>query len=217
MYRLSARLLPLLAALVLLGGSQARAEFVDYSFSWSSEPTPPIISSPDKSSSVSLALGQSGTAHVMLGDPNTVPAATISTTSTAGTGTPPTPSDHFDTSYSLTFHLTDTASGKSDALTFAGSLKGDLSSNSSSLSSTFQDPVQQLTLDNHRYTVTLKPALLSLPAPGSTTLAALNVDVKVDNVDQVAPAPEPSSLALAAAALSLFGLAARRRRRAARL
>jgi hypothetical protein len=211
MKTLLTRTLPLLA-LALLGGGQARAEFVDYSYHWSIAPSSVI---PSGTGSALFALAGDGTASSEVGSatPTKVPGATVTTTSSATT-TP----DTFSTTYGLTLQLTDSASGQSGNLTFSGTLSGTLTATSSALVASFSSPLtQQLDLGGHLYSVTIDPSLLNLPAPMAGTPAAINALVSVSNGTNPPPppptqTPEPSGLVLGATAL-LAGLYARRRAR----
>jgi len=61
---LSARLLPVLAALMLFGAGQARAELVNYDYSWSVSPSAVL---PGGTGSVTLALAPDGANSAALG------------------------------------------------------------------------------------------------------------------------------------------------------
>jgi len=205
------RLLFLLTALFLVGESRARAEMIDFSYSWTALPSSVI---PGGTGSATFAVAPDGIASAELGSPTPVlvPGASITTTSSATN-----PPDSFRTSFSLKLRLTDSTSGQAGDLTFSGSLVGTLTATESQLVSTFTDPLtQSLTLGNHLYSVTIDPTLINLPNPGSSAPALIDARVSVANTT-VAKTPEPSSLVLGATAV--LGLAARRalarRRRAA--
>jgi hypothetical protein len=199
-------LLPLLASL-LACPARAQAEMIGFSYSWSVDPSAVL---PSGTGSVTLALSSGGSASVDAGKQTTLPGATITTTS-AATAAP----DIFKTDYDLKMHLKDAVSGKSADLTFAGTIAGNLTTTSSTLTSTFHDPItQDVTLGGNHYTVTIDPVLQGLPVPGSNTPAAINALCTVSPVGNVvADAPEPSSLALGAVAFVLAGAALRRRAR----
>jgi hypothetical protein len=199
------RLLLMLTALVVLSTGQARAEMIDFGYSWSVMPSSVIAGG---TGTVTLAAAPAGTTQATLSalTPALIPGATV-TTSSAATTTP----DQFNTPFSMQLHLTDAASGDSTNLTFAGSLKGSLTATTSTLTSTFQNPVTQIvTVGQNVYTVTIDPALLNLPRPGSTTPAAIDARVSVVSAGtgHVQTTPEPSSLLLGATAV--LGFAARR-------
>src|SRR4051794_350508 len=94
------RLLPLLTALVLLGAGQARADLVDFSYSWTAAPA--VI--PSGTGIVTLAVAPDGDSQATLGSstPTFVPGATLTTTSSATE-----PPDSFDTNFKMKLHLTD--------------------------------------------------------------------------------------------------------------
>jgi hypothetical protein len=200
MKSLSVRFFPVFVALVLFGQGQARADLVDYSYHWSVAPSAVI---PSGTGGVQIVLSSDGTTSSAVGAANSIPAATVSTFSAATN-----PPDNFNVSYDLKLHLTDKASGMAGDFDFAGSLSGQLTQSTSSLTSTFGNPTQMITLGSHTYGVTIAPASLTLPAPGATPLAELKAIVKVED------APEPSTLALGAMAASVLGFVARRRRAA---
>jgi hypothetical protein len=207
----------MLVALVLLGTGQARAEMIDFSYSWTVQPS--IIAGGTGLVTIAAAQDGTGSYDTTSATATSIPGANITTSSAATT-----PPDTFPTTpFSLKLHLTDTTSGQAADLTFSGSVSGTLTSTSSQLTSTFNNPVsQKATLGNHVYAVTIDPILLNLPAPtrGSVSINAL---VKVGTGDVKPPppptshTPEPSALLLSATAV--LGLVARRvvRRRRGRL
>lgn len=209
------RMLFMLAVVAALGESAARAEFVDFSYAWSIQPGAVL---PGGTGSVQIALSPNASANYELGaaSPTLIPGATITTTSSAASGTP----DSFNNPFSLKLSLTDTTSGATGNLTFSGTVSGTLTSTTSSLTSTFNNPLTQtLTLGSHIYGVTIDPSILGLPHPGADSNALLDALVRVTNVNGgtggggTPPggpenAPEPSSLVLGG--LAIAGLAARR-------
>jgi hypothetical protein len=199
----------LIAALSLLGASQARADRVDFSYRWGISPGAVLTGGKGR---VSLALAHPGTGTATLGaaDSAVTPAATVTTSSSATALNP----DHFSTTYSLTVHLTDTASGASGDLTYSGATTGTLTATTSSLTNVFATPLtQQLTLGKYVYSLTIDPSPADLPSPGAQATTLLDALVTVTPGSQTHGTPEPSSLLLAAVAASLLGLADRRRRR----
>ncbi len=203
-----------LAALLFLGADQARADLIDFSYSWT--PQPAVISS--GTGIVTVSAAADGSAQATLGSPTatSIPGATLTTSSSAGIDN--TPADSFNTTYGLKLHLTDTASGQSGDLTFTAALQGTLTSTNSTLTSTFQGPLTQtLTLNGHIYSVTIDPSQTNVPPPGDSQPAQVNALVTVTNPSTAPPpanAPEPASLFLGATAV--LGMAAGRilRRRA---
>jgi hypothetical protein len=201
-------------AVALLPPGAARAELLDYSYHWSVSPGSVI---PAGTGSVMLALAGDGSAssQVGAGSPTTIPAVTL-TTSSSATTTP----DTFNASYALSLHLTDTASGESGDLTFSGTLKGTLTATASTLVNKFGHPfTKHLKLGGHQYFVTIDPGQLNLPAPGAGSPAQVNGLVTIRGNPNPPPGqqtPEPSALVLAGVGLCSAGLAWRRLRRAAR-
>jgi hypothetical protein len=207
MKRLSARLLPLLAVLALFGASRAQADQIGFGYSWSSMP-PTFITG--GTGTVQIATPPDATGQATLGGPSvSIPAATLSTNTSATAQNP----DSFKTNFSLNLNLTDTASSTMKTLTFNGTVSGTLSVNQSSLFATFQNPLtQNLTFGNLVYTVTIDPSHLHLPTPGAPNLGQINADVSVASAT-AATTPEPSSFLLGAIALSMAGLVRRARRK----
>jgi hypothetical protein len=208
--RSATRTFGLLAALLVLGGGRCQAGMVDYAYSWSISPSIVLTGTNTETlnglstGSVALALPAAGTASSVLGSALATPivGANISTSSSANLDHP----DNYDTPFSITLHLTDTASGKSGDATFALTLQGTMTSNSSSVAPTFNSPLTQtLTLGSHLYSVSIDPAQIHIPAPTSTTTGSLDAQVKVSGLAQ---APEPTTLFLAGLPFPSWGLPA---------
>jgi hypothetical protein len=209
------RRLPLGAFLVtLLAAPPARADLVSWSYNWSTT-TPFVQAAGDPSSGVKV--GAAGTGGPVLGNSNVV-AASLSAVSGAS---PSSPSTVANASYSLTLTITDTASGKTGSLTFAGILNGSLSSAGSNISNTFGSTIaQSVNIGGNLYSVVLGSFVPPGP-PGSPAFGAIGASVTVTggNGGVVGgQSPEPSSLLLAG--LGLAGAAgarwrARRRAKAA--
>ena len=115
MKRLSTRAFVTMAALLLLGLGRARAEFVDYSYHWSISPNAVLSGG---TGSAAFALTGDGPATSLVGDsnPTVIPAATITTSSSASGGA----ADTFNNPYSIGLRLTDKASGQFADFTFTG-------------------------------------------------------------------------------------------------
>jgi hypothetical protein len=215
---LSLRLL-LLTGLVVLAPSQAHAEPIEFTYHWSIQPSTVVTGStgsvlvapqPDPSSPITV---QAGVQSAILG-------ATITTNSSAGAVQP----DSFHATFNAVLQVTDTVSGKSGDLSFGANIAGTLNASSSTLVSTFSNPVTQtLTLGTHEYSVTIDPIVSGfLPAPNVTTTASLAALITATDSSDPGTnpggqgpggpgpvgTPEPSSLVLGATALA--GLAVRR-------
>lgn len=199
----------LLTALVLSPASAVRAESIDFSYSWSSMPSPVY---PSGTGSVTFSASAPSTASAILGSQTAtyIPGAELTSTSSATS-----PPDSFDTPFNLKLTLKDIASGQMGQLTFTGKLAGTLTSTSSTLTSTFDNPLMQpLTLGDHIYSVTIGPMLVNVPSPGS---AGALIDARITVASNViAPpppppvqeTPEPGTLLLGATAV--LGVLARR-------
>jgi hypothetical protein len=205
----------LLLTLLFLDTGQARADLIDFSYSWTVQPA--VITGPPTNSGfvmVSAAPDGNGSYDTTAATATAIPGATITTSSSATN-----PPDTFNTPFNVTLHLTDTTSGASKDLTFSGTVKGTLTATSASLTSTFSNPLTQtVNLGQNAYTVTIDPTLSNLPGPTSTTPALIDALVTAGhtgNPPPVTQSPEPSTLALSATAI--LGLAAQmlRKRRAA--
>src|SRR4051812_11045938 len=166
---LRVRLAVLLTALVLLGTSRARADMVDFAYEWTVMPST-VVPNGNGTGTISL-LASTGTDSANLGgSPTVVDGATVFTSSSATD-----PPDTFGTDFNMKLKLTDSLSGDSTLMTFSGTISGTLTQTDSTLTSTFHGAVsQQATLGGHVYTVTIDPALVSFPAPGSQTPALID-------------------------------------------
>jgi hypothetical protein len=168
--------------------SGARAEPIQWSYSWSRSPAEVHADSPG-TGFISLTGGGLKSAAG-----NSYLAATnLQAHSTAPTSSP----DVFtNKAYTLSLFLQDQDSGKSGTVAFTGAFNGMLTSESSNITNTFVGPTTQtLVLGDHLYTVSIGP----YAAPGPT--GVLNVggigaraDVKVSSIFHT---PEPSSCLLA--------------------
>ena len=175
-----------------------------WTFSWSPKQT---ISADSGGSSISLVPSSghgSGSSDII--------AANLQATSSA-LGNHPDP--FTNKGYTLSLHLVDNASGQSGNLTFTGHFDGTLSSQSVSLTNTFDKATGSLNLGGHLYTLTLHsytpPGL-----PGSPLLGAIGGSVSVDGAGivkdpfpPVQKTPEPSTFVLAAVGLSVLGIGRR--------
>lgn len=131
---------------------------------------------------------------------------------TAGTTSPIVfgPSSNVPTTYNLALTIRDGTTHDSGTLNFTGYLAGSLTATTSSLVNTLA-PVtsNSLTLDGHKYTVSIPPMTLAAPnSPQQNILAK----VSVTDASKVGPGvtpntngvPEPTSIVLAGFGLSLL-------------
>jgi hypothetical protein len=197
-----------LAFIGLVAASPARADMIAFSYSWEALPDSVI---PGGTGSVHLTPSVPGTSSATLdGAPNYITAAEVRTSSSATS-----PPDTFDTPFHLKLTLMDTASHESSTITFDGHIKGTLTATTSTLTSTFLNPVtQSRTLGGHLYTVTIAPSLANGqgPLPSPTAPAALfdaRIQISTPSQDGQggnSQAPEPCSLLLGATALAGFAV-----------
>lgn len=190
--------------LLLFGTSDAHAELIQWSYSWSRTPTQVAADSP-------------GTGYIALTDQGMQSAAgnsyLVATNLQAhSTATVQSPDVFTNKIYTLSLYLRDTTSGKSGTLSFTGELNGTLTADSSNISNTFVgQTTQSLVLGGNLYTVTIGP--YSAPGPtgavNSGSIAA-RAQVQVSTLIQL---PEPGSylLAVMGAAGSLALVRLRRR------
>jgi hypothetical protein len=190
--------------LLLFGTSCARAELIQWSYSWSRTPTQVMADSP-------------GTGYISLTDQTMKSAAgnsyLVATNLQAhSTATLANPDVFTNKTYTLSLFLQDTDSGKSGTLSFTGEFNGTLTANSSNITNKFLgQTTQSLQLGDNLYTVTIGPYTSMGPtgALNSGSIAA-RADVKVSTIFQL---PEPSSYLLALLGASGSLLFVRRRRR----
>jgi hypothetical protein len=192
-------------AALLLTACGARGDQIGYEYNFV---TPAAVTGdPGNLGAISFATMASG--HVSSANA-TLTAATLAAATSAPASAPDT---YHGQTYDLTLQLTDDASGKSGALTFAGKLFGTLSAQSANISTSFDNPGKSLVLGNDRYTVTLGP-FNSSPNPTivGTLMAAIQVDALAPTVTPAAQSPEPPALVLAGVGLcAAIGVALRRR------
>jgi hypothetical protein len=198
---------PLVALVLLLAaGAGARADFIQWSYNWNINPI--SVLSDSGNGSVSFTNQPAQTAS---GNSDTV-ATNLKANSLADPATPDTLNN--TGAYSLTLSLTDTASGQSGTLSFAGKLSGSFSKNSANITNAFTGPTTQtLFLGNDSYTVTIGPYSPPGP-PDSTNLGSIAAHVDVSAIGPSGnPSPEPSALLLGLFGLSGAGVFSWRKRR----
>jgi hypothetical protein len=182
---------------VVVGTSQARANFVPWAYNW--EPTPLIIHADGRTHG-----------HLMLTDEpiklangtSDVAVTNIRAFSTAPRGRP----DHFAHAVVIfTLVLTDLQSGQTARLRFGGFFTGTISNSSADVRFHEGQPrMDSVELGNHIYTVTL--GRYSPPGPpGVLNAGMISAHVEVDNVPPL-KSPAPSSLVLSCLGLAGLGL-----------
>jgi PEP-CTERM motif len=191
---------PLWAAALLLAAPAARADHAPWSYEWT--PTAFEMASTTGAGAVNFTAG-SGTAD----GNSTVVAMNLEAFSTAD---PSTPDTFVDASYAISIALTDTMSGESGSLSFAGLFNGSLSTGAVNIDNEFTgEPEQSLVLGGRTYTVTIGP-YTAPGVPGTPNLGAISASVAVTGDGPAPPppntTPEPSSLVLAALGVSSLGL-----------
>jgi hypothetical protein len=196
-----------MAALVLLGAGQARA---DWTASWSLGAGQGPSFSSGNSSVLVTPFGTDASG-------SDIKAATLSSVSSSLTA------DSFNTGFDLSVTIKDTTTGATGSATWHGLITGSVAPSTANLQATFQSPLQ-MTVSNvngNNYTLTL-PSSVNIPNPADSNAGAqglVDAQVKVSpssgggNPPPTNQTPEPSSLVLAGSALSLAALSAWRRRR----
>jgi hypothetical protein len=195
--------------LLLIGAGNARAEPIQWSYSWSRSPVQVHADSP-------------GTGYISLTDGGLKSAAgstaLVPTNLQAHSTAPVSAPDVFtNKTYALSLFLQDKDSGKSGTMTFTGAFNGTLTAHSSNITNTFTGSItQSLTLGDHLYTVTISSygAFGPTGASNSGSIAA-RADVTVSNggtVSNIFHTPEPSSGVLSLLGTACLGFARSRRR-----
>jgi len=211
MKRSSVALFGAVAAL-LLAGSSARADFVQWRYNWTPS-TLKVVSDTATTTFVSLTNEPLNlpAGRQVSGDSD-IQMTNVKTTSDAPRAAP----DVFTASAPVLFnlHLTDVASGAFADLKFNIKFGGDVSSVSSHLR---VDPASlgtqytNITLGNNVYDVTNVSYTPPGP-PGSDNSGSIAVSVAVRPLD-IQKAPEPSTMVLSVVSLSFLGLSSWRKRR----
>jgi hypothetical protein len=204
----------LAVACVALPPRAARADLIAWSYNW--EPAAPAVFA-DSPATGKVAMSDEPAASAA-GNSQIV-ATNLRTFSSASPGTPATFTNQ---GYGLILSLTDTASGTTGTLNFAGQLNGILSASYSVLANKFTAPtVKSLTLGGNTYTVTLD-GYTAPPPPGAANAGSIGATVAVAAGSKSTgggggggSSPEPSTAVLAC--LGLAGLSVAGRWRAHRL
>jgi hypothetical protein len=197
--------LTILLALSLLCDNAAKADFMNWSYS--TTPSVPGFSvggggSPGGTVQLTDFTNQAGGASI--------PVIAVVTSSAS---TSPVAFDPSKTAYSVKMTITDNTTHDSGTLTFTGSVSGTLSATTSTLINSFAPSSNTLTLDGHKYTVTIPTADLAPPtSPQNNILATVSVsDVTGGGTPPPPPpptksTPEPRSIILACAAIGAIGV-----------
>jgi hypothetical protein len=190
MKRLLGPLSAVLAMLLPYGVSPVRADFMNWSFSWTlANHVGPTFTNGTADATVSLSQGGSGA--------STIPVGTISTHSSPHT------SESFNVPYELALNLTDNTTGDSAGMTFQGNLAGSVGLNGKGLTNSYSNPHQSLTLDGHVYNVAIDPSTF-IPNSSDGPPVPINATCSVSG-GKTDTAPEPPALLLAGIALAMLG------------
>jgi hypothetical protein len=190
------------AILLCIGSADARAELIQWSYSWSRSPAE--VHSDNHNGAGYLSLTDDGLKSAA---GNSYLAAT--NLQGHSTASPSDPDVFNNKAYTLTLYLQDQDSLKSGTLSFNGQLNGTLTADSSNIKNTFTGlTTQKLVLGDHVYTVTIGPYSPPGP-PGGTNSGSIAARAEVSI--SLIQLPEPSSLALAFLG-AIGGLTLRRRR-----
>jgi hypothetical protein len=210
MRRLKSHLFASVVAVLMVLGSQARADNINWHYNW----TPGSLN-------VNSDAGPGGGFLTFTNEPQAaaigssdIVVTNIRTVSTAPLSNP----DTFTTAgaYTLSLQITDDASGQTGSLTFSGKLGGSFSANNAAVMNKFTGQItQQLFLGGNTYTATIGPYAMPGP-PTATNAGSISAHVDVSGINITAKDnPEPSSMALSLFGLTTVGAGWWRKRRAA--
>ena len=179
-------------ALCLVAGARARADFINWDYSWT--PSSSAIMADNPTAGRILLSNASGSA---VGD-SFIVATNLKTASNAD---PSSPGTFTNAPYGLSLTIVDDASGQTATMNFGGVLSGTLSSKSAIISNTFTTPESQsVQIGDHLYSVDIGP--FAPPGPPTATIPGSISALANVNVQDV---PEPTTLVLSGLCLALFG------------
>ncbi len=185
----------------LAAAGQARADYMNWSYS--TVASPPVIASGTGSIQLTgVTNGTAGSSISLLGIQD----------SSAATTTAP---DVFKSGFNVALTVTDNQTHDSGTLTLTGSLTGNLNANGSNVTASFAG-ANTLTLDGHRYIVSVPALHLTAPnTPQQALVASVRVIPDVPGggtgggggpPGPAVSTPEPASLVLGGLGLSLLGM-----------
>jgi hypothetical protein len=226
----SARLAISWFIILAAGASQARADYLNWSYS--SDPNVPGVTasptSPSGGGTVSL------TDYTNHAGGLSIPVIAYLTSTSSATPITFNPSGSPSTTYNMALTLTDNATHDSRTLNFNGSIAGTLSATTSTLVNTLAPASNSVTFDGHKYTVSIPSVALAAPtSPQQNIFATVHVvptstgtgggnqgggntgggNTGGGHGSGGAGTPEPTSLVLGSLGFTFVGLGCWRRRR----
>ena len=180
-------------ALCLFAGTTARADFINWDYSWTPSSSAILADNPGMGR-ITLSNDGSGSAA----GNSYIVATNLKTISSAD---PSNPATFTNKAYGLTLTITDDASAKTGSVSFSGVFNGTLSSQSALIMNSFTGPqTQSIVLGHNLYTVQIGP--FAPPGPPTATISGSISALASVSVSQV---PEPSTLVLSGMCLALCG------------
>src|SRR5262249_40002933 len=147
--------------LCLLAGARARADFINWDYSWNPSSSAILADNPTMGRiTMSSATGEAiGNSFIV--------ATNLRTVSSAD---PSNPATFTNAAYGLGLTILDDATGQTGTINYSGTFNGTLSSKSALISNTFTGPTtQSVQIGNHLYTVQIGP--FGPPGPPTATNA----------------------------------------------